>query len=247
MLVAEEVVSRRRTLAEEAVEGERYVCPSCRYPVILKAGRIKIPHFAHEAGTFCQYGLGETMEHRDCKMTLYRTLRAEGLFVEIEKWVGPCVPDVVFTKAGTSIAIEVQRSHQTIDQIHDRLCRYAEQNLPVVWVQLGWNPEARTDQLSPKAWQRWLHTHYFGRVYCWKGGLDVWALHFTGHLLDSGRWSKRHRDAIVADDTLHLVRDFRPQFVTPTHAHLAGLPPLWLYKDTLRAWWRMKRDDDETA
>lgn len=54
--------------ASEQIDEKNCFCPDCGESVIRKAGKIKIPHFAHTSGTNC-FGLseGETQEHLQLK------------------------------------------------------------------------------------------------------------------------------------------------------------------------------------
>ena len=47
-----------------------FFCPSCRGKVILKKGRIKIPHFAHKPPVTCIYGKGESEIHYKAKLEI---------------------------------------------------------------------------------------------------------------------------------------------------------------------------------
>ncbi|WP_227395760.1 competence protein CoiA [Jeotgalibacillus aurantiacus] len=63
-----------------------FICSSCKAPVILKIGRIKIPHFAHHAKKNCSSASeGETDNHLNGKKSLYSWLHSLGLNPELEK------------------------------------------------------------------------------------------------------------------------------------------------------------------
>lgn len=42
-----------RIYADEANKGEKYTCPICNHPVILRRGQVNIDHFAHESNDEC--------------------------------------------------------------------------------------------------------------------------------------------------------------------------------------------------
>src|SRR5215211_9274270 len=77
---------------------------------ILKEGTIKVHHFAHKPPITCEYGRGETEQHRECKLTIYEGLRLHRRFreVEIERRLGTVRPDVSGFMGGIPFAIEVQ-------------------------------------------------------------------------------------------------------------------------------------------
>ena len=58
-----------RVVAAKSLDRSRtYCCPACRDAVMLKAGDVNAPHFAHYPGSDCQYGTGETEWHRRGKL-----------------------------------------------------------------------------------------------------------------------------------------------------------------------------------
>lgn len=53
---------------ERIKQEERLFCKSCASPVMIKAGQIKIPHFAHEKTMKCAFASeGESEEHLAAK------------------------------------------------------------------------------------------------------------------------------------------------------------------------------------
>lgn len=116
------------------------------------------------------------------------------------------------------------------------------------------NDQIWEERISPKAWEKWTHLLYFGRVYYWIGGTLVLPVHFDDHVLqvpatswysEGGeemsaggyeRKSKRYKEAIIHDG-IDLVRDFttiqRPGFASPNFI----VPEAQLWADTLQKWW----------
>jgi len=58
-------------MAKPELRGGHFNCPACKDEVILKAGSIVIPHFAHKACTACNFGTGESLEHLRIKRYVY--------------------------------------------------------------------------------------------------------------------------------------------------------------------------------
>lgn len=58
--------------ASESHEGTSFYCPDCGERLIRKAGKVKIPHFAHRCSGEC-HGLseGETPEHLELKQLFF--------------------------------------------------------------------------------------------------------------------------------------------------------------------------------
>ena len=117
-------------LGEEAVEasraerGPRYDCPKCRNEVILKAGRIKIAHFAHKPPTDCTWAKGETIAHLLAKSVLAEAMRKRGIRAEVE-FVIEALPndrrtDVAVWLRDNVVAVEFQHTPISLDEIEAR-------------------------------------------------------------------------------------------------------------------------------
>lgn len=130
--------NRRLVSAAEAQRRIEYRCPQCDGLLILRAGDIKITHFAHKADTGCS---GETLLHQIAKRLVAQVVnecatsspnqptisctckRCNHIFqsrmspkafgrAEIEKRVGPFVCDVVaFRNSEPVLAIEILATH----------------------------------------------------------------------------------------------------------------------------------------
>lgn len=99
-----------------------YFCPKCRKDVILRKGRIRIPHFAHRPDPNCNWGLGESEEHRQCKTEIFDALLkvANVKNVILEHSIGASRPDVYAEIDNRPVAIEVQLSKLSLDEIKRR-------------------------------------------------------------------------------------------------------------------------------
>ena len=152
-----------------------FFCPSCRGKVILKKGRIKIPHFAHKPPVTCIYGKGESEIHYKAKLEirdeLERRFKKGKYNIEVEKFLGKVRPDVYFEKSDKSqkFAIEIQKSNLTIETIEKRTKEYNNLGIYVLWLPLYSEREIqlREEQFRPKSWEKWLHTLNYGAIYYW--------------------------------------------------------------------------------
>jgi competence protein CoiA len=155
-----------------------FSCPLCVEETILKKGAMKVHHFAHKAPIRCEYGSGETEQHRECKLTIYEGLRRHQRFreVEIERSLGTVRPDVSGYMNGIPFAIEVQISALTMEQIVYRTSEYAKKGFYVLWLAL-YQAALETKRYSPRVWEKWVHAAYFGRVYYWVHDLEVLPYH----------------------------------------------------------------------
>jgi len=118
------------------------VCQLCGEPMIIKAGLIVSPHFAHYARCESDYRFQpETAEHRRAKRELAEKLRetfAEYTDAEIELEM-PIpeirrVADILVTfPMGWRVAHEIQLSAITLEELEERTDDYSRAGVDVVW------------------------------------------------------------------------------------------------------------------
>ncbi len=205
-----------------------FYCLVCNDPVVLKAGKNKINHFAH-ANLACEFAEGESDAHRKCKIEIYEALRRlpNVRDAALERPLDTVRPDVSAYINGVKVAIEVQISSLSVETIMRRTIDYHRKGIYVLWL-LQWTPKLDQERYTPKLWEKWIHSCYFGRVYYWKEGLDVVSYHFDasfktvpkkswhskdGKKMTGGGYSvraKRNRTAIRGQ-TFNLATDFVPQ------------------------------------
>ncbi|MGW7975466.1 competence protein [Staphylococcus xylosus] len=110
-----------------------YKCPHCQNKVILKKGTMKTAHFAHvhRSSNFCNKG--ETYEHYMFKYELAQQLNKLEYYVVIEPYIYQCYqyPDLIINN---KIAIEIQFSNITIDNIKKRSNALASIGFDVIWI-----------------------------------------------------------------------------------------------------------------
>jgi competence protein CoiA len=206
-----------------------FYCLECGDSVVLKTGRNRVAHFAHESPLANHYAENESDEHRLCKMEIHEELLRErrAQNVAMERPLGTVRPDVSAYINDVPVAIEVQISNLSLETIQARTIEYHRKGIYVLWL-LQWTPELDSPRYSPRLWEKWIHACYFGRVYYWVGGLDVVSYSFepslksvpktswyskAGEKMTGGGFTrrlKRHRTA-VRGPRLNLVKDFIPK------------------------------------
>jgi len=203
-----------------------FFCPACRRSVILKKGRVKIPHFAHTADTPCSFtGQGESEEHRLAKMTMYQELlKVPGVSdVRLERVLHEVRPDVSFLEHGSLVAIEVQISSLSPDDVERRTTAYAKQDIAVLWTPpLSMSPFE--ERYAPRDWERYLHGLYYGQVLYWSHALVLQPVAFEPYFLSPSWYSSEKRSK---------------RFVTPSFRPcclVSDLVPHWR-----RAWYTYPR------
>lgn len=123
-----------QVMALNAVKNERYFCPVCDTPVILKAGSVKVPHFSHHHILQCSRYLykRESLLHLKLKHDLYLKLKQrydtamEYYLESIEQ-----IPDILIEH---SLALEIQLSRISPELILSRTSGYRKLGIRVIWL-----------------------------------------------------------------------------------------------------------------
>lgn len=204
-----------------------FVCPICADTVVLRKGTVRIHHFAHKPPVTCTYGAGETESHRRCKTAIYEGLLQESNVkkAQLERYLETVRPDVSAWISGIPVAIEVQISALSLETVIHRTQEYTKKGIYLLWIA---QRDSALDSgcYSPRAWERWLHAAYLGRIYYWTEGLSVVSYHMApytiyvegrewysseGEEMSAGgfkRISKRYKTP-VRGRTLDIAKDFR--------------------------------------
>lgn len=104
-------------------KSESYSCPACLHPVVLKPGRVKIPHFAHKPGAECPAAAHEGADHLAAKKVLAHQFRQLGYIVRLEEIFGTerRVDVAVAMPTGHCVAVELQDSPISVDEMKRRM------------------------------------------------------------------------------------------------------------------------------
>lgn len=131
MFVAKDEIGQLWNLLENtSCKRQVYYCPACHGEVILKAGSIKIPHFAHRRKTDCDfYSENESLTHLKGKQLLYEWSQKQAR-LEVGLPAIKQRPDLLLDK----IAIEFQCSPLSIQRLQERIKGYQEIALPQWWI-----------------------------------------------------------------------------------------------------------------
>lgn len=245
------VFARRSTKLESP-----FFCPECEREVSLRKGNIKAHHFAHKPPSTCEHGKGESDAHRKCKEEIYNLLLASEYVtdVDIERNFGTVISDVYCKVNNVPVAIEIQKSNLTVNKIIERTVRYKELGIHVLWLAL-FNDKLAGDKYKPKAWEKWCHAAYYGRVYYWVGGLTIAPVHFGeyktyvevsswyesgGHECSAGGYYKTLKSAKSPRLGKHveLDIDFGPRKKRTWSGGTVYVPDCLIYSDKQNPWWK---------
>lgn len=183
-----------------------FYCPECDKEVILHKGQIRVPHFKHKPPITCPYGSGESEEHYLAKRSIYNALLLDRRTknVDIEPRLNGARPDVYFELNSIRIAVELQKSSQSTDDIHHRTLKLNKLGIYVAWVIPSHGPRlVQGENLVCKvqSWHEYLQLMYFGRLYFWQEGKTIRAAHLGKYYRDvsRGNWVEDYEE-LVGDD-----------------------------------------------
>ncbi|MDU5334394.1 competence protein CoiA [Enterococcus sp.] len=151
--------------ASEIDENKNCFCPDCGGRLVRKAGKIKIPHFAHVQNIEC-HGLseGETPEHLALKQLFYQWGSRFERDWRIEKPLSdlPQRPDLLLDR----LAVEIQCSPLKSSRLEERIVGYSQKNYQDWWL------------LGKKLWPKEKFSH-LQKQFCSfdkDRGLHLWLL-----------------------------------------------------------------------
>jgi competence protein CoiA len=126
--------------SDEEVAGlksSKFYCPVCKAPLIIKAGKIKIPHFAHVSNIGCKgSGEPETAIHLRGKKLLFHHFSSLISTVELEHYL-PSVqqrPDVYILLKDKRYSVEFQCAAISSDEFLARTIGYQNAGIEPVWI-----------------------------------------------------------------------------------------------------------------
>ncbi len=112
----------------------RYFCPGCGSELTLKAGEVKIPHFAHRSLADCDsFSEPETLLHLHGKLQLHQFFIQRNLSSELEKYL-PSIKQRADLLIGNHTAIEFQCSAIPSSQIRSRSKGYRSIGIEPIWI-----------------------------------------------------------------------------------------------------------------
>lgn len=245
MLVANTTRTPMVAAYAERSDGPFY-CPECAGAVVLKKGKVVVHHFAHETGSSCTFGTGESEMHRRSKWDIFRSLESYGIECKLEHPIGSQRADVYAMIGGEPVAIEVQASALTADDIARRTVGYTASGLATIWVLTRSALPNNMAIFRPSEHARFLHRLGFGRVYYhWEGHFVV-PVHFSPSYrwVESTDWGggyyKRHKSLrrAYASGSISLL-----EFASRRRPTWQDVPSCMLWQDRLPRWWSTKESE----
>lgn len=198
MLVA--LNNGKRVFASQAKRKEQYLCPHCHSQVVPHLGTKVIHHFKHKPGATCAYK-SESIEHLKAKEIVFKTLTARGLQAQVEAYVSTLSPfgnriaDILVTSPnGAKVAIELQKTNITENDIIKRSKAYADANINSLWIPFappklskelaGEKGYCHIEKLSATQLMQWLDKIHQGRAWIYDPSSQMfWKYELSQHLL----------------------------------------------------------------
>ena len=122
---------------EAVKQAPGFLCPCCKSEVIIKAGRIKAPHFAHKHHAACQASSEpESAAHIKGKRDLFKWLSLHFSQVELEAYFPEIKrrADILVTSGGKRYAVEFQCSQIPESELLERTHAYESVGIMPVWI-----------------------------------------------------------------------------------------------------------------
>jgi competence CoiA-like predicted nuclease len=117
----------QRIVAEKADKSEKYCCPLCKKPVLLKQGLIRTHHFAHETILDC--------ENVDGEMTEWHIGWQKSLGVDnAEKIIKIGKHTKIADISINNVVVEFQHSSITYQETKERSIFYTQDKRKCVWI-----------------------------------------------------------------------------------------------------------------
>lgn len=235
----------------------RFYCPVCKNKLIIKAGPMVIPHFAHSSLHDCpNRSSGEGIYHERGKLDLFSWLTSQGYNVKLEYYLSSIKQraDLLINVGNKQVAIEYQCATIPLKEILKRTKGYQSAGIIPIWI-LGGNRMKRIGKqglsLTPTE-QNYLQQFPKDRYakllfYCPEtkriARYDLICLsgrhRSVGHLhflqlekATLGQVLQSHHAAIFTDQWLKEKKHFRLYLPKRTYAHERQFRE-WLYLNRL--------------
>lgn len=205
-----------RLHAWDAGRDQRCTCPECQTDVVVKRGRIVVPHFAHRPDSGCVYGIGESERHHEMKwqvgtMFAEKKVRYEVRFAPLRR------ADLVVGRW----VVECQSSPLSIEEWEARTTFYNAAGSAVLWM---WD-EGRFQTLDDEEYRipaeiRHCHQKNYGTIYVLGNDGEVVAAHFSPVV----RTSYNEYEDIEYDRTLKTIKYVDSRAIDPARGHVSQGP-----------------------
>ena len=131
-------------------------------------------------------------------------------------------PDISLRICGVPVAIEIQDSAISVEELYERTACYTRKGIYLLWITPMADEFTNGAEFRPPKWLRALHGLYFGKIFAWVGWANVLPVKFerVEHFKEGGfdicaeehpdttYMPKTIRKAVTASNNLHIAYDF---------------------------------------
>ena len=213
-------------------ESTGYFCPCCKTEMIIKAGRIKVPHFAHKNNSSCHASSEpESAYHLMGKRTLYEWFVSNNFHAKLEAYIPQIKKrtDILVTVDENHYAIEFQCSFISEASFKERTRAYQSMGITPIWIMGAKRLKRKSkNEFSFSAFQ-WLFVngtslHPFLWLYCPE-------THQMAALKNITPFTKRTVFAEITTAPLHLLS---PNHMSPRRC--MEFPFLLAWRQKRKSW-----------
>ena len=157
-----------------------FICQVCRERVILKKGSLVVHHFAHEAKTNCHASAGMSIKHLSTQLEIFEHLQKDSRVdkLELERVLDGCRPDISFRVDHKHyVAVEVQISNLSVDDLFRRTEQYGRKGIAVIWI-LPMRDGLSFPEVRVTAMEKWLTELAFGHAFYYQSAARVVPVQF---------------------------------------------------------------------
>lgn len=221
----------QRVHAWEANRVEQCVCPECDVGVVLKQGRIVVPHFAHRPNSGCVYGKGESERHHEMKWQIGSLFSGQHVAYEV-RFTPEHRADVVVG----GWVVECQSSPLAVTEWEARTRFYNRQGKAMLWV---WD-EGRFQAVGIDEYRipveiRECHRMNYGTVYALGFDGELCAAHFSRVV----RTSYYEYEGVDYDRTLKTIKYIDSVRIDPSRGFENSGPKGHRFANFVRGgWWK---------
>ncbi|MGE7761047.1 competence protein CoiA [Peribacillus sp. NPDC097895] len=205
-----------------------YYCPCCKTEMSIKAGNVRIPHFAHKSNSSCRASSEpESAYHLMGKRKLYQWFLSHDYQVDLEAYLPQIKKraDILATIGGYRFAIEFQCSVIPENEFIERTRAYQSVGIKPIWILAAKSLKRKNMHEFRLSGFQWLFVtgschHPFLWMYCPE----------TDRLSVLKNLTPFSPRVVFAELTSASLKLLTPNRLTPKKSSRFPFLPLWRYK-----------------
>ncbi|CAH0318421.1 Competence protein CoiA [Peribacillus sp. Bi96] len=209
-------------------KSENYYCPCCKTEMSIKAGNVRIPHFAHKSNSSCRASSEpESAYHLMGKRKLYQWFLSHDYQVDLEAYLPQIKKraDILVTIGGYRFAVEFQCSVIPENEFIERTRAYQSVGIKPIWILAAKSLKRKSMHEFRLSGFQWLFVtgschHPFLWMYCPE----------TDRLSVLKNLTPFSPRVVFAELTTASLTILNPSRLTPKKSSCFPFLPFWRYK-----------------